>query len=139
MSYKIIFGIAFGALSIGSAYALTTAHSLVDAQPDLSLSAMGPALSGTAVEPVAFRPIQQEPRAALPASGPVVVSLNPVVEPVAESDTANFSAVETSPRPLARILAPQQDAGSGRMAAPAAYNSQRASRINELWVIGAFR
>ena len=136
MSYKIVFGIAFGALSIGSAYALTTAHSLVDAKPDLSLTALEPALPRTAIAPVAIRPIQQEP-VAVPV--PVVASLNPDAELVTQSKAANYSAVKTSPRPLARILVPQQTTGSGGAMVRPVQKSSNAHRINELWVIGAFR
>lgn len=138
MSYKVIFGIVFGALSIGSAYALTTAHSFVDAQPDLSLTAIGPALPRTVVESVAIRPTQQEPVVAQ-SPAPVVASLSPNAEPVTKSDTANFSAVEASPRPLARILVPQQTTGSGSAMVRPVQKSLNAPRINELWVIGAFR
>jgi len=136
MSYKVVFGIAFVALSIGSAYALTTAHSLVDEQPDLSLTAVGPALPLTAVESDTIRPIQQG-RVAAPA--PVVASFNPNTGLVPETDTAKVSAVKTSPRPLARILVPQQNVESDSVMLRPVQNTSDVSRINELWVIGAFR
>ncbi len=134
MSYKILIGIAFGALSIGSAYALTAAHNLVQTQSDLALPAIAPALTQEEIDPILARPVQQETTVA-----PVVASLNPNLEQFAEPTKESFAAVGTSPRPLARILVPAHNTDADNDMNRSVQSSQRVTHINELWTIGVFR
>lgn len=131
MSTKVFIGIAFGLLSMGSAYALTTAHSLVADAPDLNPSIVAPSLPQNTIQTKESRPIQEKSDMSL---APVVASLTPDVDLDIQTQAEQFDAIETSRRPPARVIS-QQSVET----VPRPQNNQRISKIGELWAIGVFR
>jgi len=131
MSSRVFIGIAFGLLSIGSAYALTSAHSLVADAPDLNPPMATPLLPRNAVQAMETRSIQEN-QGSQPA--PVVASLNPEVDSGMKTQADRFDALETSQRPPARVIL-QQSAEP----APVSPDNKRITKIDELWTIGVFR
>lgn len=166
MPHKVLIVAALSVLSIGSAYALTAAHTFYEPAPDMSFANTTPTLHqsvpDTALEQPRISTSDAAPALLRQANLPLIVGDTPLIIDDAvdtpDLSVAALSALEESPRPIARTPNPDigssidgwlggtvadsnvtQPLDSNRIATSQKPGTNNLRQANGPWTIGVFR